>query len=79
LLEAQSSGVAVVAADVGGVAAAVDPHSATLVPAENPAALAAGLQAALAKHGGDPRGFVLAHASLAASTSAYLALAEEAA
>ncbi len=79
LLEAQSSGLPVVATRVGGVPAAVDPLSATLVPPEDPAALAAGLQAALAGHGGDPRGFVLAHASLEAAAGAYLTLAEEAA
>ena len=79
LLEAQSCGLPVVAARVGGVAAAVDPHSATLVAAEDPVALASAMQAALGRQGGEPRRFVLAHASLAAAASAYLTLAEEAA
>ncbi len=79
LLEAQATGLGVVAARVGGVPAACDPHSAWLVATEDPVALALGMQSLLANRGGDPRGFVLAHASLAAAAGAYLKLAEEAA
>ncbi|MFZ4408607.1 MAG: glycosyltransferase [Paracraurococcus sp.] len=75
LLEAQASGLPVVATSVGGVPAAVDPASGALVPAEDPAALAAALDAGLAGRGGDPRGFVLRQGSLAVAARDYLALA----
>ncbi|MFC7474210.1 glycosyltransferase [Dankookia sp. GCM10030260] len=75
LLEAQACGLPVVATAVGGVPAAVDPASGTLVPAEDPAALAAALGAGLAGRGGDPRGFVLRQGSLAVAAREYLALA----
>ncbi len=73
-LEAQACGVRVVAAMVGGVAAALCPQTGRLVPPENPAALAAGVIAALA-HAGDPRAFVLREASLDTAARACLALA----
>jgi len=73
-LEAQSCGVRVVAARVGGVAAALCPETGRLVPPEDPEALAAGVRAALAK-GGDPRPFVRREASLDAAARACLALA----
>jgi glycosyltransferase involved in cell wall biosynthesis len=75
LLEAQSCGLPVVAAAVGGVPAAVDRASGALVTAEDPAALAAALAAGLASRGGDPRGFVLRHGSLAVAAREYLTLA----
>lgn len=73
-LEAQSCGVRVVAARVGGVAAALCPGTGTLVPPEDPAALADGVRAALAA-GGDPRPFVRREASLDTAARACLALA----
>ncbi len=75
LLEAQASGVPVVAADVGGVAAAVCPQSGRLVAAEDVAGFAAALDAALDSPGPSPRDFVLRTGSLAASAAAYLELA----
>jgi glycosyltransferase involved in cell wall biosynthesis len=74
-LEAQACGVRIVAAAVGGVVTACDPATALLVPAEDPGALAGALAAQLAARGGDPRGFVLREASLAAAARAYLDLA----
>lgn len=73
-LEAQSCGVRVVAAEVGGVAAALCPDTGRLVPPENPAALAQAVRGAL-DSGGDPRPFVIAHASLETAARACLALA----
>ena len=85
LLEAQSCGRVVVASRVGGVPAAIDPHSGVLVPSEDPAALADGIRSALARSlllslcqddtlrpgSGDPRGFVIRTASLDAMETAY--------
>lgn len=76
-LEAQACSVPVVATRVGGMQAACDPATASLVPPEDPAALAAALRACLAGRRGDPRGFVLRHGSLAAMSRAYLDLALE--
>jgi glycosyltransferase involved in cell wall biosynthesis len=76
-LEAQSCGVPVVAARVGGMEAACDPTSARLVPAEAPDALGAALAEALAAPRRDPRPFVLRTASLDAAARAYLDLAVE--
>jgi glycosyltransferase involved in cell wall biosynthesis len=73
-LEAQACGIPLVASDVGGVAAACDPDSARLVPAEDPVALAAALTGALGAPRRDPRPFVLRSASLAAAARAYLDL-----
>ncbi|WP_431268577.1 glycosyltransferase [Dankookia sp. P2] len=75
LLEAQACGLPVVASAVGGVPAAVDPASGALVPAEDPAALAAALGTGLARRDGDPRRFVLQHGSLAVAARDYLTLA----
>lgn len=74
-LEAQACGVPVVGARVGGVAAALCPESGRLVAAEDPAALAAAWAATLAAPAHDPRPFVLAQASLAAASAAYLDIA----
>ncbi len=65
----------VVAARVGGVASALCPATGRLVAPEDPAARAAALRDALAEGGGDPRGFVLRAASLAAAAATYLDLA----
>jgi len=73
-LEAQSCGVRVVAAEVGGVAAALCPATGVLVPPENPTALAHAISAAL-QASGDPRPFVLREASLERAARACLALA----
>jgi glycosyltransferase involved in cell wall biosynthesis len=73
-LEAQACGIRVVAARVGAVAAALCPETGTLVPPEDPAALAAAVLAALPA-GGDPRPFVLRQGSLETAARAYLALA----
>ena len=80
MLEAQSSGVPLVACDVGGVRAALDPESGMLVPAEDPAALAQALR--LMVQSGDrlanpvtPRRFVERTASLQQMAAAYLTLA----
>ena len=75
LLEAQASGVPVVAASVGGVPAAICQQSGRLVPSEDVAGFAAALDAALDPPAVSPRGFVLRTGSLAASAAAYLALA----
>lgn len=76
ILEAQACGVPVVAARVGGVPAALCPESGRLVPAEDPAALAAALEAALATPATtSPRDFVLRNASLEVAARAYLDLA----
>lgn len=74
-LEAQACGVRVVGAQVGGVASALCPDTCRLVPAEDPAALAAAWGQALATPGGDPRPFVLRQGSLAAASAAYLDIA----
>ena len=74
-LEAQACGVRVVGSRVGGVVTALCPTTGHLVPAEDPAALAAALARALQSGGGDPRPFVLRQASLAAAAAAYLDLA----
>ena len=77
LLEAQACGRPVVASRVGGVPAALDPQSGILVEPENPDALARGLLSCLSKTAtsgqslGDPRGFVMRTASLAAMEAAY--------
>lgn len=77
LLEAQSCGRIVVASEVGGVPAALDPASGVLVPAEDPAALARALLSALCEAAnsgpgtGGPRDFVLRTASLDAMEAAY--------
>ncbi len=73
-LEAQSCGVRVVAAEVGGVAAALCPATGALVPPENPEALADAIRDALARSG-DPRPFVLREASLETAARACMALA----
>jgi glycosyltransferase involved in cell wall biosynthesis len=80
-LEAQACGVPVVATAVGGVPQALCPATGRLVPAEDPQALADALaQAASAAAGedrrrGDPREFVLCHATLEAAAGSYLNLA----
>lgn len=74
LLEAQSCGVPVVAARVGGVPAAICPASGRLVAAEDINGFAAALQAALTAPAASPRDFVLRTGSLAASAQAYLEL-----
>lgn len=77
-LEAQACGARLVATEVGGTPAACDPATARLVPPSDPEALARALSAALRATAGDPRGFALRHASLAATARAYLDLAEAA-
>jgi glycosyltransferase involved in cell wall biosynthesis len=78
LLEAQASGVPVVAAAVGGVPAAVCPASGMLVAAEDVAGFAAALDAVLDRgafgSGTDPRGFVLGSGSLKVAAQAYVDL-----
>jgi len=74
LLEAQACGVPVVAADVGGVAAAVCPATGRLVAGEDVAGFAQALDALVAGRPGDPRPFVLQTASLRRAADAYLAL-----
>lgn len=74
LLEAQATGVPVVAASVGGVPAAVCPDSGRLVAGEDVSGFAAALDAALAAPGPNPRAFVLRTGSLAAASGAYLQL-----
>lgn len=82
LLEAQSCGRVVVASEVGGVPAALDPQSGKLVPPENSAALARALLCALGEAAtggsgtGGPRDFVLRTASLDAMEAAYTNLIE---
>ena len=74
-LEAQACGIPVVVTDVGGSREAVCPQTGTLVPAEDPAALAQGLRQALSRLGaGDARGFVLEHGDARAMVAAYGAL-----
>lgn len=73
-LEAQACGVRVVATRVGGTAAGVCPETGSLVPPENPEAMAAAIRAALVVDG-DPRPFVLRTASLDAAARACMALA----
>lgn len=73
LLEAQACGVRVVASAVGGVPDAVCPETGLLVAPEDPAALARGLEAAVAGQG-DPRPFVLRIGSLRSAAAAYLSL-----
>ena len=59
VIEAQASGVPVVATEVGSVRDALCPETARLVPSEDPAALAQALDAALASCGAvSPRAFV---------------------
>lgn len=76
LLEAQSCDLPVVAADVGGVSFGVDPATGTLVPPEDPAALARALRNILCDIGSsrNPRGFVQRTASLETMATAYAAL-----
>jgi glycosyltransferase involved in cell wall biosynthesis len=77
LLEAQSTGVRVVAMRVGGVPAGVDPDTGVLVDPEQPDALAQALRHALRQDvpgGRSPRDFVQRTASLEAMAQAYTAL-----
>jgi glycosyltransferase involved in cell wall biosynthesis len=75
LLEAQATGVPVVASAVGGVPAATCPRSGRLVPSEDVAGFAAALDAVLdTAPDGEPREFVVRTASLTASSDAYLEL-----
>ena len=76
LLEAQACGRPVVASHVGGVPGGLDPATGTLVPPEDPEALAHGLQMALCKAAegpgsGNPRDFVMRTASLDSMEAAY--------
>ena len=74
LLEAQSSGVPVVASLVGGVPAAVCPRTGQLVPAGDTDAFAAALMAAPHAPCDEARAFVVCGASLASAAAAYLDL-----
>ncbi len=78
LLEAQASSTPVVAANVGGVAAAVSPRGGRLVAAGDVAGFSLALRAVLADGAHDPRGFVTENASLTLAANAYLALADAA-
>jgi glycosyltransferase involved in cell wall biosynthesis len=80
MLEAQSTGVRLVACDVGGVRAGLDPESGILVPPEDPAALARALLSVV--QSGDqlanrdtPRRFVERTASLQKMAASYLKIA----
>lgn len=71
LLEAQASGLPVVATAVSGVPAAVCPTSGRLVASEDAAALAEALDPVLARPSRDPRPFVLKMGSLRPMAQAY--------
>jgi glycosyltransferase involved in cell wall biosynthesis len=78
LLEAQASGVPVVATQVGGIAEAVCPATGILVPPADPAALAAALSHALAtpNPAASPRSFVVGEMSLDHTLRRYRHFAE---
>ncbi len=77
LVEAQACGVRVVAADVGGAREACCPRTARLVAPEDPQALAAAIEAQLARRG-DPSPRVFAQSfSLAAMIASYEALTRQ--
>ena len=73
-LEAQASGIRVVASEVGGTSAAIDPATGALVDAENPRTLADAVQRLFSAPVGDPRSFVQRTASLEATAARYLEL-----
>lgn len=73
-LEAQACGVRVVGTHVGGLPSGLCPRTGSLVPPEDPAALAAAIIRALEEQG-DPRPFVLENASLDAAARRCMELA----
>jgi glycosyltransferase involved in cell wall biosynthesis len=77
VLEAQAAGAPVVATQVGDVASAVCPDSGALVPPEDPAALAAAIDAALTgEPRPSPRSFIAARFDFRRTLDAYAQLME---